>query len=157
MTASRYQSAESGSRAGAASVLTSGEVIEASVRSPVYTEDMRGKLVRIQLDVVAPAGPLVLRAAEKVMDLVGFARRDVEPELDPARLGVLRIQVNYNQQHTILMMFAVTNHQIVVDGMELQAPVGLQRRVVAPDAVEPGDQLAVAVAARAVPLPDLVL
>src|SRR5688572_20928479 len=111
MTASRYHSAESGSRAAAGSTCTSGEVIEASVRSPVYTEDMRGKLVRIQLDVVAPAGPLVLRAAEKVMDLVDFARRDVEPELDPARLGVLRVQVHHSENYVFPLFLGIAHQQ----------------------------------------------
>src|SRR5688572_19569020 len=105
MTASRYQSAESGSRAAAGSTRTSGEVIEASVRSPVYTEDMRGKLVRIELDVVAPAGPLVLRAAEEVLHLVGFLRRDVESELDPAGLGVLRIEVHQDENQIFAFLF----------------------------------------------------
>src|SRR6185503_19745718 len=107
MTASRYQSAESGSCAAAGSGRASGEVIEASVRSPVYTEDMCGKLVRIELYVVAPAGPFVLRAGEKVVHLVALVRRDLQGEVHPARLGVLRIEVHYDQDEIVTFLFRV--------------------------------------------------
>src|SRR5687767_990351 len=113
MTASRYQSAESGSCAAAGSVRTSGEVIEASVRSPVYTEDMRGKLVRVELDVVAPAGPFVLRAAEEVVHLEALAGRDVEGQLHPAGLGVLRIEVDHHQDDVLAGLLGV-GHQLVI-------------------------------------------
>src|SRR5688572_30589514 len=107
MTASRYQSAESGSCAAAGSVRTSGEVIDASVRSPVYTEDMCGKFVRIELDVVAPAAPFVSRAAEEVVHLVALPGRDVEREVDPAGLGVLRVYVDHHQDHIVIVFLRV--------------------------------------------------
>src|SRR5688572_19757132 len=105
MTASRYQSAESGSCAAAGSVRTSGEVIEASVRSPVYTEDMGGKLVRIELDVVAPAGPFVLCAAEEVLHLVALLGRDLEVQFHPAGLRVLRVYVDHHENHIFIFLF----------------------------------------------------
>src|SRR5687767_2046803 len=109
---------------------------------------MRGQLLGVELDVVAWTTPPIAAAAQEVVHLEGFVRGDVElrqRELDKARLRGPEIEVHRNEYRIGFVPFAVNQELRVVDGMEVQAPVALQRRVVVADAVQARDQLAQAV------------
>src|SRR5688572_1996055 len=150
MTASLYHwpSAMSAAAAGCGACASLG------LGSPLYTEDMRGKGVRVQLDVVAAAVPGIAPAGELVVQLVALARR---AEIDPARMYVMRVEVNYREDEVVSRLLGVGDHLAVVDAVEAQAPVRLQRRIVLPHLVQLGDQLPQAVRPLALPALHLVL
>src|SRR5690242_640890 len=133
MTASLYQSASAGPGAGAAAPgARSGEVVEARVRSSEYTEDMGRKRVGAELDVVVRSLPQVAPAAEQVLDEIFLAFGDAElgeRQADEARLDVVRIQIDDDQDQVGVFLLRIANQLIVRNGMEAQAPVRLQRRV----------------------------
>ena len=64
----------------------------------------------------------------------------------------MRIEVGHHDQRVVAGGLAVAEHQGVVDGVEAQVPVRLQRRILAADAIEAGDVVAQAVGPLEVPV-----
>src|SRR6185436_8263760 len=133
MTASLYQSALSGS-AGAASGTAMSWLFSRN------TEDVRRQGVGIELHEVAPAAPGVTARRDQILHLVAAGGRAVE--IEPARLLVMRIQVDAHQDKVVALFLRVADQLVVVGRMEAQVPVALQRRVLVADSVQPADQLA---------------
>src|SRR6185437_4193795 len=97
------------------------------------------KGLRVELHEIAPAGPGVAPAAEEVLHLVSLAL--APGEVQPAGLDVLRVEVDDNEYEIVFRFFTENQQMVVVGGMELEAPVALQRDVLPPNPVQPGDQL----------------
>src|SRR5690242_4344601 len=150
MTASLYQSA----RSVEDSSLSAAATCWSSLSSD-NTEDMRRKGLRIELHEVAPARPGVAAAAQQVLQVVGLAL--APREVDPARLQVARVEVDGDEDQVFAFLLRVDEQLVVVGGMELQAPVALQRRVLPADVVEAPDERGEAVGPARVPALDLVL
>src|SRR5947209_9487299 len=148
MTASLYQSAVSGS-AGCDSATATTWLFSRN------TEDVRRQRVRVELHEIAPPVPAVVPGGDEIVQLVSVARRAVE--IDPAGLRVVRIEVHRDEDQIVPGLLRVADQLIVVRGVETQAPVALQRRVVAPHFVQPADQRPQAFLPVAVPALDLVL
>src|SRR5438067_6469152 len=147
MTASLYQSAVSGS-----SDFASG--IAVSWLFSRNTEDVRRQRVRIQLHEIAPAAPGVVARGDEIVQLVARAGRAVE--IDVARLRVVRIQVDRDQDQVALFLLRVAQQLLVVGRMKAQAPVALQSWIFLSHFVELRDQPTQAVRPLAVPRLDLV-
>src|SRR5438067_6665672 len=148
MTASLYRSAVSGS-----SDFASG--IAVSWLFSRNTEDVRRQGVGIQLHEIAPAAPGVMAGGDEIVQLVACAGRAVE--IDVARLRVVRIQVDRDQDQVAFLFLGVAQQLLVVGRMKAQAPVALQSGVLLPHLVQLGDQPPQAVRPLAVPRLDLVL
>src|SRR5439155_26076307 len=136
MTASLYQSAASGS-GGAASATATSWLFSRN------TEDVRRQDVGIELHEIAPAAPGVVAGRDQILQSVAFARRAVE--IEPAALRALRIQVHRHQDEIVARLLRVAQQLVVVGRMEAQVPVALQRRVLAPDLIQLGNQASQAV------------
>src|SRR5437868_9006339 len=89
MTTSLYQSGARCCTMEAASGPPSPACVS---RSPEYTEDMRRKGERIELDVIARAMPGIAAAAEHVVDFVVPGER----QLHEARLHMVRVQAYHH-------------------------------------------------------------
>src|SRR6266852_3695113 len=130
--------------------------------APAETEDLRRRRIRIELDVVARSVPDVPRPAEELMRLVAAISVDaqrLERQRDHADLLVMWIDVDDGQDHVCKVVGAlgVGDDLVVLGGVEHQAVVAVQRRVLTPNLVEHRDQLAKAARAVAVPAANLVL
>src|SRR6185436_18902811 len=167
MTASLYHSGSSscgGSAAGGASSNCSSPMrtFMGAVDSRLaHAQDVSGPRERVELDLIARALPGVARAVEEVVDLEAPVRVDAElgqRERGPARLPVVGIEVHGDQYDVgkVGRRFRVAENLVVVGRVERKAPVVAQGGVVAPDGVQPGDHVPQAVAARDVPVADLV-
>src|SRR5688572_19677369 len=113
-----------------------------------HFEHVRRELVGIQLDVVARPGPRVAAAGKEVVHFEGLVRREVEPrevELDESGLRVQEVEIHRGEDDVGALALRIGHELRIVDRVKVQAPVALQRRVLAPDAVEAPDQLAQAV------------
>src|SRR5690349_12301054 len=122
MTASLYQSAASVEDCSLFASATSRISLSAD-----NTEHVRGKGLRVEAHVVAPAVPGIAAAAEQVFDLVlpALARREV----DPAGLHDLRIEVDDRQHQVLALLLGIGDQLVVVGRVEPQAPVRLQREI----------------------------
>jgi len=139
------------------------EVLQAGCdfRAAVDLEDVAGKARGIELDVVARPVPRVAFGGEQVFDFVGAIVRNVEGiegQRDETRLSAVRIKVDDHQQEvgTVVRLLAVTDELIVVDRMELERPIVLQRGVVVANFVDARDERPQAIGAIAVPVAYLV-
>src|SRR3990170_4892205 len=149
MTASLYQSgssagaaswpAGSGVRVGASTALQ--EVVEVllAVQASAHAEYVRGRALRVELHEIARAIPHIARAGEQVVHLVGAVGLDAqqpEVELHPAAVRVVRAQVHDadNLVGAVRRLLDVGDKLVVVGAQEPKAGVGLQRRILAPDA-----------------------
>src|SRR5580765_5809891 len=133
MTASLYQRARSVDDCSLFASATSRISLSAD-----NTEHVRGKGLRVEAHVVAPAVPGIAPAAEQVFDLVlaALARREV----DPAGLREPRIEVDDGEHQVLALLLGVGDQVIVVGGVELQAPVRLQREIFLSDLIQPLNQ-----------------
>src|SRR5512147_2109860 len=155
MTASLYQSGPSAVPEGA--LLSELVVAGLCVGSALYTEDVRGKRVRAELEVVPGAGPFVAPAPEQVVDEVALAGRDAEildREVDPAGLHVPGIEVHGHENQVLLFSFRIADQLIVVDRVKAQAPVGMQSGVLLPDPVQSRDHRGERIGSRKIPVLD---
>src|SRR5581483_4433250 len=85
-------------------------------------EDVRGNVVRAQLEIVARPVPGVARVGEKVVDFEG-RRVDAElaqREVDPARLHVARVEIDGDEHHVreVGGRLRVAEDLVVVDRVE---------------------------------------
>src|SRR5690349_18800664 len=73
-------------------------------------------------------------------------------------MSVVRAEIDDNQDNvrSIGGCFAVADQLIVIDGMKLEAPVILERRVVVPNAIDERHQFAERSGTVPIPSPDLV-
>src|SRR2546430_15091640 len=141
----------------------SGEVIEVALGSQpaAQAQHVRGTDLRIELDVVAWPAPEVPRVGEQIVRLEHFAGIDAQLDqiqVDPARLRVMRIEVDDHQHRAraVGRGLAVADELVVVDHVKAQVPVELQRRVRVPRRVHPGDEITKAVGPVQVSMTDLV-
>jgi len=108
-------------------------------------EDVSRYHLGVQLDEIARRIPLVACLAQQVVGLEGLGREPQfgEWQLQPAGVGVVRIQVHHCQNDVgeIRRVFTVADQLLVVDRMEAQAAVALQRGVVPADPVDAGDEV----------------
>src|SRR5919197_118833 len=148
MTASLYQSAVSGS-AGCASATATSWLFSRN------TEDVRRERMRIQLHKIAPPAPGVVAGGDEIVQLVSVAWRAVE--IHPARLHITRVQVHHDEDEIVPGLLGVADELVIVRRMEAQAPVALQRRVLAPHLIQPCDERPQALGPLTVPALDLVL
>src|SRR5437667_6873018 len=86
-------------------------------------EDVGGQRRRIESNVVAGAAPAELHAGEQVLDLVRPVGRQAqvgEGQVDPAGLGVVRVQVHHRQDDVgeIIRRLCPCNELVVVDRLE---------------------------------------
>ena len=126
----------------------SEEVFEIGFRPELLSnaEDVGGHAVRVQLYVVARAIPHVAGARQEVVHLVRMVLVQAEffkLQIHEAGVSVMRAEIHYHQDdiRSIRRLLAVANQLIVVDGMEFEAPVVLQRSVVVSNAIDEPDQL----------------
>src|SRR6185503_19907242 len=119
------------------------------------TEHVRGKGLRVEADVVAPAAPGVAAAAEQVLHFVSapLAGREV----DPAGARQARVEVHDDETQVPTLFLRIRQELLAVGRMKLQAPVGLQRDVLLPYFIQFPDQGSEAVRPVALPALDLVL
>jgi len=92
--------------------------------------------------------------------LEGLVRREPEAlqvELDEARLRVLEVEVDRDQDDVAFFLLRINQQLRIVDVVEAQAPVALQGGIRLPHTVQQRDQLAQAVGAPEVPALHLVL
>src|SRR5581483_8030036 len=151
-------------RARPFSLITSRKVLEVLLPAgpPPEPQDVGRQRVRAQLDVVPRAIPQVAARAQQVVYLVGLRRLDaqrVEWQVDPARLRVMRVQVNHRQDQVVAVgaFLRVGDELVVVHRHEPQARVEVQRRVLAADAIHPRYEVPQAVLALQIAPLDLVL
>src|ERR1700692_4275566 len=160
MTASLYQR---GSRGWTEmDAFTLGEIVEVALAAHMApnAEDVGGRVTRVEEDVVARSFPQVARAGEQIVSLEGLLCREShrgQVDIDKSRLRVMRVDDDEHGLIAVRMRLAVGEQRIVIDGMEFQAAVALQRRVVAADAVHARDEVAQAVRTLQVPVTQLVL
>src|SRR5438067_8149575 len=88
-----------------------------------------------QLDVVPRGVPEVACVAEQIVHL-----ERARSEFDPPGLGVMRIGVHDAQYLVVPVLLAVREEAVVVDRVESERVVALERRVLAADAIETGDE-----------------
>src|SRR6266571_5951009 len=136
------------------------EVVLAANAAP-EPEDL-GWGIRAELDIVARPLPHVARPTEKLVRLVALVALDaeiLERQVDHADLRVMRVKVDHRQHHVgqVLCALRVGEQLVVLGGVEPKAPVALKGRILAPDLVDQGDQLAQALAAFEIPAAQLVL
>src|SRR6478736_2913867 len=124
MTASLYQSGSAGCVWGGGGLASSSS--SSGMGSPVYKEDVRGERMRVEFDVVLVPLPGIAPAPEQVLHLERLA---AEAELDPARLHEACVEVDDHQDLVVALFFRIRDQLVVVDRMELQRPVRLQRRI----------------------------
>src|SRR6185437_13707976 len=124
-------------------------------------QNMSRGICRVQRHVIASALPQEARPGEQVVGLEGRGgiaavartRRQQAVGRHPARLGVVRVEID-DDEHTlgaIEAALAVRDEGPIVDVMEAQSGIALQRRVVAADAIDQCDEVAQAVGPSALP------
>ena len=132
----------------------SGEVIEVALGpEPAAQHEDTGRIRRVQLDEIPGTLPHVAVAVHDVVHLQRLIRGDPEPveiELDPAALMVTGVETHHRHHDVgqILGRLAVADEERVVDVVETKRVVALERGVVAPRVIDPGDQLAKALRRR---------
>src|SRR5688572_11133870 len=92
-------------------------------------EDVCRDDMRIQLYVVAASLPRVARAAEEVVDLeaaTGLQAEGSEVKVDPAGVGVVRVDVHHTDDDVLSRCFAVADDLFAVGRVESQRAVLLQ-------------------------------
>ena len=99
---------------------------------------------------------------KQVVDLEALVRVDpqcVEVELQPPLLRQARIEVHHREDdvRAVLGALAVGDELVVVDAVEAQAAVALQRGVLLPDAVHAADEVRQALRPLELPVADLIL
>src|ERR1700676_5426798 len=133
MTASLYQR---GSRGWTEmDAFTLGEIVEVALAAHMApnAEDVGGRVTRVEEDVVARSFPQVARAGEQIVSLEGLLCREShrgQVDIDKSRLRVMRVEVEDDEHGLIAVRtrLAVGEQRIVIDGLEFQAAVALQRR-----------------------------
>ncbi len=93
---------------------------------------MRGHDIGTQRDVVAAVMPVVVDSGEKVFDLevhVVGNRELLEVEIDPAGLLLRRIEIDGNKDRIGSARFAVAEDVRVIDWMEVERIVAVERRI----------------------------
>src|SRR5262245_37694775 len=150
MTASLYQSGSvvCASTAGWSRSASSG------MGSPVYKEEVRGKRVRVELDVVAVPSPREAPAPEQVLHLEILA---AEAEIQPARLHEAAVQIDHAEDEVVALALRVRDELIVVYAVKAQRPVRLQRPIFPADPVQAPDQRAQRLGTVGIPALDLIL
>ena len=95
----------------------------------------------------------------RLIGVLGAELERLDGNLHPTGLHMVRIQIHHCGDHVvkILRLFGVTDDLLVIGFMEAQAPITLQRRVLAANAVDPSDEFLEAVRSVSIPLLDLVL
>src|SRR3954469_20576267 len=126
MTASLYQSGSTTSALGLGRSASIASWCSSGIGSPVYKEDMRGKRVRVEFDVVLVPLPRIAPAPQQVLHLERLA---AEAELDPARLHEAGVEVDDDENQVVAFLLRIRDQLVVIDLMEPQAPVRLQRRI----------------------------
>src|SRR5215472_2104999 len=138
------------------------------------TDDVGGRRRRVQGDVVpAVCAPGVAGAVQQVFDAIWWMTGPRHHRnLYPARLRPGGIQVDDNHEHVdvsptsaLLLLsggwegtgFGEGQQSFVVGPEEAQGPILLERRVLAAEAVDLGDQRPQAARPLQVPVPDLIL
>src|SRR5438552_7233560 len=84
--------------------------------SSADAENVRRNHVRIQLHEISRTVPRVPRAAEKIVNLkraIGVELQSGEVELDPARLCVVRVDVDRAENHVVACRLAVAEDRVV--------------------------------------------
>src|SRR4051812_4289092 len=123
MTASLYQSALSGS-AGA----VSGRV--SAFLGSRNTEYMRRQGLRVELDEIAPAAPLVVAGGDQIFQRIGTGRRAIE--IDVPGLLVARVEIHGDENQVLALLLRIADELVAVRRVEAQRPVGLQCFVLLP-------------------------
>src|SRR5262249_27699744 len=108
-------------------------------------QDMRRHLIRPQLDIITGTLPGELRAGYQVQHAVRPPRVNaqfLEGKLQESGLLPNRIQIDNsdNDVPVIWCSLAVGNELLVVDRMEAETVVRLQRRILLPNRVHPRDE-----------------
>src|SRR5262245_18197006 len=133
MTASLYQSGSAGCASGAGGAAASSCSSSSGMDSLVYKENVRGERVRVEFDVVFVPLPHIAPAPQPVLHL---ELRAAEVELDPARLHIAGVEVHHGKHEVVAVLLRLRDQLVVVDLVEFQAPVRLQRPVFFPDGIE---------------------
>src|SRR5438067_5713062 len=124
-------------------------------------KNVGGDKLRVEFHVVAGAAPEVARIGEQFVQLVSVPWTyspafQIEP--NPAALDVMGIEV-HDDEHDVLGrcgLLAVGNQVFVIQFVELQTIVALQRGIFAPDAIDPFDEVIEVAGSIAIPIPNFV-
>src|SRR3954467_8836310 len=122
MTASLYQSGSTTSASGLGLSASIASWCSSGIGSPVYKEDMRGKRVRVEFDVVLVPLPRITPAPQQVLHLERLAGK---AELDPARLHEAGVEVDDGEDEVVAFLLGICDELVVIHLMELQIPVVL--------------------------------
>src|SRR2546421_2534153 len=138
---------------------TSNRILRAQTAFDV--KYMCGRLRGIELHVVPTArAPLVLAPIEEIVHCVGrLARYLYHRQVDPARLPPDGIQVHDGRDHvrSVRGDLGVGEQVLVVRVQEAKRPVVVQRWMLSPDRVDPGDEWTERAGPVQLPVTDLIL
>src|SRR3954463_5259462 len=122
MTASLYQSGSTTSALGLGLSASIASSCSSGIGSPGYKEDMRGKRVRVEFDVVLVPLPRVAPAPQQGLHL---ERPAAEAEFDPGRLHEAGVEVHDGEDEVFAFLLRIRDEMVVIHLMELQVPVVL--------------------------------
>src|SRR3954467_2886164 len=122
MTASLYQSGSTTSALGLGLSASIASGCSSGIGSPAYKEDMRGKRVRVEFDVVLVPRPRIAPAPQQVLRLERLA---AEAELDPPRLHEGGVEIHDGENEVVAFLLGICDELVVIHLMELQIPVVL--------------------------------